>query len=302
MQKRIAFIITEHYEAREDEKAEIAALFAALAEKNVSAQFVPAADLPAQAGQFDAATVLTATGYYKNAENFLHQLEAISTCGIPLFNTLDIVRWNFTKKYLGELERAGVPTLDTVWMNQGQSVDLLEMMEARSWRECVVKPVISAGAYLTRRIALAQAVEAQTWLEEQLQGRSMIAQPFASEITEKGEWSLVFFGGVFSHAVIKTPREGDYRIQHYHGGQYEKRMPPPSLKAQAEKALCAVPGNPVYARVDGLERAGRLMVMEIELLEPYLYLLPEKEYVTRAAEAFAGEIAKLPAQAAAGCR
>ncbi|MEZ4462584.1 MAG: hypothetical protein R3E66_23230 [bacterium] len=93
----------------------------------------------------------------------------------------------------------------------------------------------------------------------------------------------MFFGGEFSHAVFKTPKLGDFRVQSDHGGSVELRPFAPSLLADAQRALNAVPFETTYARVDGLDIDGRLEVMEIELIEPELFT----RYVVGSAQKFA---------------
>jgi hypothetical protein len=97
-------------------------------------------------------------------------------------------------------------------------------------------------------------------------------QPFVPEVSAAGEWSLLFLGGRFSHAVRKRPAAGDYRVQWEFGGTAETGVPANQVIADAEGVLAAVPGRPLYARVDGVERGGRLVLMELELIEPHLFL------------------------------
>jgi len=113
----------------------------------------------------------------------------------------------------------------------------------------------------------------------------VMLQPFADEILSDGEWSFIFFGGKLSHCVNKRAKQGDYRIQHTHGGRYEKVTPPPELLTQAEAVLAALPEAPTYARVDGIRRDGALLLMEVELIEPYLYLDAYPEGLALLAEA-----------------
>ena len=99
-----------------------------------------------------------------------------------------------------------------------------------------------------------------------------MVQPLIGEVRDPGEWSLLFFGGQFSHAVLKRPAAGDYRVQWEFGGSAEAMAPPRALIADAERVLAAAPGTTVYARVDGVERDGHLTLMELELIEPHLFL------------------------------
>jgi hypothetical protein len=99
-----------------------------------------------------------------------------------------------------------------------------------------------------------------------------MAQPFVGEVQDRGEWSVLFFGGRYSHAVLKRPAENDYRVQWEFGGSAVTMAPPPRLLGDAGAVMAAVAGDALYARVDGVERDGRLVLMELELIEPHLFL------------------------------
>ncbi len=101
----------------------------------------------------------------------------------------------------------------------------------------------------------------------------MILQPLIEEIARTGEFSLILFEGEFSHAIVKRPKEGDFRVQPHLGGVALPCMPPPGTIALAQKALAAAPVMPTYARVDIIpDGEGTLKIMELELIEPALYI------------------------------
>ena len=102
-----------------------------------------------------------------------------------------------------------------------------------------------------------------------------LVQPFVPELLSEGEWSLLFFGGRYSHAVLKRPARGDFRVQEEFGGlALGGRGLPRRSSRRRSRALEAAGQDTLYARVDGVVRAGRLEVMELELVEPSLYLEP----------------------------
>ncbi len=102
----------------------------------------------------------------------------------------------------------------------------------------------------------------------------MIIQPLIEEIANSGEFSLMLFGGEYSHAVVKRPKRGDFRVQESHGGMtLQCRIPPPGAIELARAALEAAPATAAYARVDIVpDDEGVLRVMELELIEPSLFL------------------------------
>ena len=134
-----------------------------------------------------------------------------------------------------------------------------------------MKPTVSAGAWRTLRLRAHEVPDRTNYLREVLEGSSLMVQPFMPEILEEGEHSLLFFGGEFSHAVLKRAREGDFRVQWTHGGRHVPTAPTPSILSQARATLAAAPSPGLYARVDGVIRGGRLILMELEQIEPYLF-------------------------------
>jgi len=235
--------------------------------------------------RFDAAVIRSTWDYHLSRGAFAAWLERLEALGVALWNPATVIRANADKSYLKELEAAGVMIPPTAWLPAGSAVKLDELLEARGWDDAVVKPVVSAGAYRTRRVKLG-GEGAQAALEEALAHSAAMVQPFLPEIVAEGEWSFVFLGGEFSHAVLKTPAFGDFRVQEEHGGRTVPREPSPALLARARDAVIAGPRPCLYARVDGVRRGGELLVVELELIEPSLYL----SYAPGAAKKFAEAI------------
>jgi glutathione synthase/RimK-type ligase-like ATP-grasp enzyme len=226
-------------------------------------------------GSFDAVVIRSAWDYHLSPAAFFAWLARLEALGTKLWNPAPVVRANIDKSYLRELAAAGVSVVPTIWVprgEQGGRTDLDQVLAARGWTDAVVKPVISAGAFRTRRVKLG-GPGGQAALDDVLAHSDAMVQPFLPEIAAEGEWSFVFLGGEFSHAVLKTPRAGDFRVQEDHGGRTERREPPPGLVVQARDALIAGPPSWLYARVDGVRRGAELIVIEVELIEPSLYLL-----------------------------
>ena len=143
------------------------------------------------------------------------------------------------------------------------------MQEARGAfpGEIVIKPPVSAAAYDTFRLAPDDALPAEA------EGRAMLAQPFLRAVQDEGEYSLLFFGGRFSHSLVKRPKQGDYRVQPHLGGREELCEPPEGSIDLAQAALADAPAPCAYARVDLLrDDEGALRVIELELIEPALWL------------------------------
>ena len=153
---------------------------------------------------------------------------------------------------------------------------IMPALEACGWRDLVVKPTVSGGAWDTLRLKPAEFAARAAELELLARKHTLMLQPYLPEVETDGEWSLVYFGSEFSHAVRKRPRAGDFRVQEKHGGAHERGEPDAGLIAQGRAVLAALPGlgfdTCLYARVDGVVSGGRLLLMELEVLEPQLFL------------------------------
>ena len=99
-------------------------------------------------------------------------------------------------------------------------------------------------------------------------------QAFVPEVESRGEISLVYLDGTFSHAVRKRPASGDFRVQRDFGGSLEAMTPSEPVLAFGDGVLAAVTRPWLYARVDLVEAGGGPVLMELELIEPDLFLTP----------------------------
>jgi glutathione synthase/RimK-type ligase-like ATP-grasp enzyme len=233
---------------------------------------------------FDRVVLRSCWDYHRRPAEFLAWIDRLEGEGVPVSNPPALVRANAHKSYLRDLQAAGVPILPTAWLPRGSRADLEAVLAERGWPEAVVKPAVSASAHGTWRTDRARARQDQRLLDEMLERGEALVQPFAPEVARQGEWSFVFLGGGYSHAVLKRPAEGDFRVQTELGGRADALPPPPSLRGQAEAVLQRVEGW-LYARVDGIDREGTLVVLELELIEPFLFLADDPAAPSRFAEA-----------------
>jgi glutathione synthase/RimK-type ligase-like ATP-grasp enzyme len=219
--------------------------------------------------------------YHLRLADFLGWVDGTETARIPLLNRPSTIRWNVDKKYLLEIEARGVPIVPTRHAARGSTAELPALLRDLGWTEAVVKPTVSGGAFETWRAGASEDDAAR--FARQLEAMDCLVQPFVPELISAGEWSLLFFGGAYSHAVLKQPEPGDFRVQEEFGGLAVPVEAPPAVIAAATRALQASGQETVYARVDGVVRGGRFEVMELELVEPSLFL----ETSPGAAERFA---------------
>ena len=236
-------------------------------------------------GSFDALVMRSPWDYYERADEFRAWLDARVAAGSLLCNSADLLDWNYDKRYLRELAAAGVAVVPTIQVGRGEKADVAALARARGWDEIVIKPSISAGAYRTHRFRVAAADAYAREVEQILAHRGLLVQPFLSEVVQDGELSMLFFDGVFSHAVRKRAKPGDYRVQFRHGGTDESVEAGPRLIGQARACVLLAPALPAYARVDGIIKDGQFLLMELELFEPLLFLSRHPEAPRRFARA-----------------
>ena len=216
--------------------------------------------------RFDLILPLVAWGYNLDYPRWLAMLERAEIERWPLLNPPSLLRWNGDKSYLRELGAKGVPTVTTVEVDALNPPSLARAAAKLGAFDLVVKPPISGGAHGTYRM------RADDPIPGNVVGQRMLVQTFQPTIAA-GEWSIILFGGRFSHAVIKTPAEGDFRVQPHLGGTDQFAVPPRGAIELARAALAAAPAPALYARVDMIATAtGALKVMELELIEPALFL------------------------------
>ncbi len=223
---------------------------------------------------FQAVLVRSCWDYHRRLPEFLAWIARLErgSPGRAVWNPPALLRWNSHKSYLRDLAARGVSIVPTRWLARGDSFDLSELLRHEAWSDAVVKPAVSASAFGTWRTSNTDAAADQPRLDELLHTGDVLVQPLMPEVRDPGEWSLVFLGGRFSHAVLKRPAAGDYRVQWEFGGSADARTPPRELIVDAERVIAAVPGEPLYARVDGVVRDRKLVLMELELIEPHLFL------------------------------
>ena len=217
---------------------------------------------------FDLVTPLVAWGYHAEYPRWLELLDRAEAHRWPMINPPALLRWNGDKAYLAELVERGVSSVPTMAVESCCDADL---EEARRQFDCdwlVVKPPVSASAAGTHRLGPNDDLPADS------RGRPLIIQPLIEEIERTGEFSLMLFGGDYSHAVVKRPKSGDFRVQELHGGvTLPCRIPPDGAIELAQAALAAAPASAAYARVDIVpDDSGMLRIMELELIEPSLFL------------------------------
>lgn len=224
--------------------------------------------------------------YHRVPTMFKAWLESLQDSGRIVWNESSTALGNIDKIYLRRLEQQGIAIPKTLWLDGPDLPSILDAISAAGWAKAVLKPRIAATAYgtflVTPEIDLTQDDLAPA------RSSGALLQEFIPEIAERGETSLVYCDGAFSHAVIKHAKAGDFRVQKDFGGSVEIATPTQELLAFGDRVLQTLPKPCLYGRVDVVETAGGPLLMELELIEPELYFLFEP----RAAERFASAIAQ----------
>jgi len=238
--------------------------------------------------QYEAVILRSTWNYHRKLPEFLRWLQTFDDADVRLWNPTDVVLANVSKKYLIDFERSGIPIVPTVWVPQNKNTQLKSILQKQNWDHAIIKPDVSASAYQTMNASLSTAEDDQYQLDEIMKSSGALIQDFRNEIVETGEWSLIFFDREFSHAVLKYPSAGDFRVQEELGGIISAEIPSASLIRQAQNVLDNVNGRLLYARVDGILSKNEFLLMELELIEPSLFM----GFSTGAAERFARSIIK----------
>ena len=230
-------------------------------------------DDPAVAWQsYDLAVLKAPWDYFDKFKSFNAWLGRLEQLGVRLLNPVDIVRWNSDKHYLHDIEEAGLPIIPSIFIEKGEQPHLPEYFEQLQTETLIIKPAVSGGAKNTLLLTHDTVEAISPGIQQLLQEEAFMVQPFVREIQSEGEWSLLFFGGEFSHCILKTAATGDFRVQHIHGGAVHTKEAPAALLAIARQYVDRFAQGCLYARVDGVMIDGKFYLMELELIEPYLYL------------------------------
>lgn len=240
--------------------------------------------------QFDLVVIRSTWDYQNDAAAFLGVLEAIDRSQALLQNSLEVVRWNLRKTYLRDLGERGADIVPTCWIPglDEQGIERLQQLfHEFGVPELIVKPEIGANADHAYRLTPPTLRRLIPDLQKIYANRSLLAQPFLHTVLEEGEFSLFYFLGELSHAILKTPKSGDFRVQEEHGGLIQATPPVPALAEAGRRALDALPFEPpLYARVDLIRDLDDVFrVMELELIEPALYFRMDSGAADRFAEA-----------------
>ena len=235
--------------------------------------------------RFDAVIIRSTWDYWNDVPAFLDILGQINR-QTRLANPLDLVHWNLAKTYLLDLEAKGIGIVPTLWMDDLGDHATIEFADRLGTDQLVIKPVIGANGQDAFRFSRHEDPARWAGIAERFPGRACMVQPFMPKVVSEGEFSLFFFNSLFSHATLRIPAPSEFRSQEERGAEVRTVVPEDRLLLRGKQAMAALSTSPLYARIDFVRNAaGDFDVMELELIEPSLYLRMDPDAPARFARA-----------------
>jgi len=243
--------------------------------------------------------------YDDRREEFVAWAERVEDTGVPFWPSAETIRWNTEKSYLRQLEAAGVRTVPTIWIGvEDDPVAVAAEIRGRGWDDVIVKPAIGVGAKGLRRFAGVEVSQTETLAlidhaRELARTGGAMAQPFLPGVAAHGELSVFYAEGRVTHAIRKVAAEGDFRVQPEHGGTFALVQPTREELDAATWSIAAVAARfgaaPLIGRADLVpDLEGRPALIELELIEPRLFLRGAPEPTAAMADAIVARLALLP--------
>lgn len=275
--KKVAILVSgnmlpDHANPRDDVfelEEQIGKLRPAFAEHGIGLDIVDWRESPDKAVEYEAMLPLLVWDYFEENEDEFFSAMAKVCQKTDLYNPFDVLKWNSNKSYLEKLGEQGASIIPSIRVDGVTESVIQRALEEFGGDKIVIKPTIGGGAW--RQVLYERGSVFPD--KDDLPPSGALLQPFLKSVATEGEYSFLYFGGGFSHALIKRPKDGDYRVQSIYGGREEAYSPSSIERSQARAILDVLDFTPLYARVDFLRADdGRLLLIELELIEPYLYL------------------------------
>ncbi len=230
--------------------------------------------------------------YHQKIELILEWLKKAETLSINCFNPPSLVLWNISKKYLLDI---GVKSVPTVFLKRCSQKTFIEEVKKHSWQTIVIKPEISASAFKTFKLQTSEIANHWSQISSIWDQCEVLVQPFCDSVEIDGEYSLIFFNDKvkpqFSHAVLKRPKQKEFRVQAEFGGTVESFLASETLRAFSRKAVESIKHDWLYARVDVVKYQEDYVLGELELFEPQLFFKMDSEAATRLVDCISRRLA-----------
>ena len=221
---------------------------------------------------YDAVVIRSPWDYWNDTPAFMDTLARIKR-ETRLANPLSLVHWNLAKTYMRDLQGHGVGIVPTLWPDQYQSSRIGSWLNQLQTEELVIKPVVGANGDDAYRVNANTKQSQLALMEQRYAGKDIMVQRFMPSILSEGEYSLFFFAGELSHSILKVPTGSEFRCQEEHGGDIRLVQAGPGLRTAARQVMETLDPMPLYARAEFVrDETGKFVVMELELIEPSMYL------------------------------
>lgn len=236
---------------------------------------------------YDVVVIKSTWDYFiEKIDAFKNWLKFLKDNNIKCLNTPDTILWNADKHYLLDVEKSGLNIVPTIIAEKKSQINLDLAFNTFKCDELVVKPCVSGGAMNTIRINKNYNQETLNSINLWLLEDSYLIQPLKQEIISEGEWSFIYFNGKFSHHVLKSGKKNEFRIQHFFGGSINTPKFNMEMLEQSKAYIEKFAKNCLYARVDGVWTNRGFELMELELIEPYLFFFTIKNSLNNYYQAF----------------
>ncbi len=247
--------------------------FEPLAELGWHAEWLPWKTVDVDWNRWDVVYLAATWDYPDEPGRFIDVLEEIDASRALLVNPIDAVRWSVQKTYLRDLDERGVAIVPTEFFERFKECPTEDLYQRFDTDTLVFKPVIGANAQHAFLVPRAELSATRSAMADVFSSRPFMVQPCMRAIYDDGEYSLMYVAGDYSHAIRKVPKSGDFRVQEEHGSTITGATPTDAMRAVSERALAAADSDLLYARCDIVrDDDGRYCIMELELVEPSLYL------------------------------
>ena len=279
--KRVGFITNSQFPHLTDSDSLVIEL---LKKREIEVESIIWSSPPPTLNQFDAIIMRSAWDYHTQYEKFTSFFHTLKNSGVPIYNPIDTMLWNSNKSYLLNLASQGVPIVPTIKIH---SINEADWQKITQWPEIIIKPAVGASAFGITKLSSNNKNEVHKTIATLLKVGDVIIQPFMKEIYD-GEISFIFFNKQFSHAVLKKPTLQDFRTQPEFGGTEKRTFPSDQMIGSASNILQKIKSPLLYTRLDAIVVNNNLQLMELELIEPHLFL----DIAPEAASTFADAIAR----------
>jgi hypothetical protein len=259
-----------------------------LAERGVDAVPLVWSDPSVDWSAFESIVVRSTWDYYLQVDAFRDWIDRLDDCQVRVWNPVRLLRMSLDKRYLVDLARAGFATVPSIFVSSDEPSEIEDIFSDLSCNEAVIKPTVAASGFRVRRVHRENRLQASNQYRELLSYGNVMVQPYIADVHDSGEWSLIYLGGELSHAVLKHPSPEDFRVQEEHGGRTVLADPPASIREVGSRVIEWLGEPTLYARIDGFsDRTKGMLLSEVELVEPLLFLSHSPGSVDRFADAIA---------------